>query len=60
VGAQHTSAPIVANTDDDCEAARDWLSRVMQAFETYPGVAIVLGNVLAGPTRPTDSFWDIA
>jgi GT2 family glycosyltransferase len=39
-------APLVAFTDDDCRPAPDWLERLLQCAEEYPGA------IVQGTTRP--------
>ena len=43
---------ILAFTDDDCEAAPDWLATVAACFEQEPAVGIVGGDVVAPAARP--------
>ncbi len=47
IGIQHTSGEIIANTDDDCEVARDWLSGIAKSFSECPEASIAFGNVEA-------------
>jgi glycosyltransferase involved in cell wall biosynthesis len=54
-GARLASAPIIANTDDDCEAPSHWLASVAEAFSAQSAAALVLGNVVAGP-HSTEGF----
>ncbi len=50
---QHTSAPIVAFTDDDCEPLPEWLEAGLAAFVGLPNVGVVQGATLAiGGMRP--------
>jgi glycosyltransferase involved in cell wall biosynthesis len=49
VGIAEATTELVAITDDDCEVASDWLAEIERAFELDPRIAIVFGNVLAGP-----------
>jgi len=42
---------VIAMTDDDCEAAPDWLSVLVDQFVAYPRVGIVGGAVVAPPAR---------
>jgi glycosyltransferase involved in cell wall biosynthesis len=44
---------IVAFTDDDCEAPRDWLSGIERAFALHPEVAMICGGVRAAAHDPT-------
>ena len=43
---------IVAFTDDDCEAPRDWLSGIERAFASHPKVAMICGGVRAAAHDP--------
>jgi GT2 family glycosyltransferase len=45
VGIRLTTAPIIAFTDDDCVAARDWISSVARAFEGDPSAEMLYGRV---------------
>jgi GT2 family glycosyltransferase len=47
-GTALSRAPIVAMTDDDCEAVAGFVCRVRDAFSD-PRVALVFGSVLPGP-----------
>jgi glycosyltransferase involved in cell wall biosynthesis len=38
--------PIIAFTDDDVEVSRDWIARLVEAFESYPDAAYIGGRVL--------------
>ena len=40
---------VIAMTDDDCEAAPDWLSVLVDQFVAFPRVGIVGGAVVAPP-----------
>ena len=42
---------VIAMTDDDCEAAPDWLAVLADRFESAPRAGIVVGAVVAPPTR---------
>ncbi len=50
VGAQLTDGPILAFTDDDCVAARDWLSSIGHAFAAEADAEMLYGQV----TLPTE------
>jgi GT2 family glycosyltransferase len=53
LGWQHTSAPIVAFTDDDCDPSPEWLEAGLAAFEGKPNVGVVQGATRAtGGMRP--------
>jgi glycosyltransferase involved in cell wall biosynthesis len=42
---------VIAMTDDDCEAAPDWLAVLADRFDSLPQVGIVGGAVVAPPAR---------
>lgn len=42
---------IIAFTDDDCEAAPDWLSTIGACFKDRPEVGIVAGDLVAAPAQ---------
>jgi len=42
---------VIAMTDDDCEAAPDWLAVLADRFESVPRAGIVGGAVVAPPAR---------
>jgi GT2 family glycosyltransferase len=42
-------APVIAFTDDDCLAPRDWLTSIENAFERHPEVDLMYGQTLIGP-----------
>lgn len=46
-GIANTSGPIIAFTDDDCVAPKDWLRRVAQVFAEEPEADLLYGQVLA-------------
>ena len=43
------SAPLIAMTDDDCEARADWLAVLGQAFADDPALALIGGAMVAPP-----------
>ena len=45
-GWRSAAAPLVAFTDDDCEAPADWLERTLAAAAAHPG------SIIQGPTSP--------
>lgn len=50
---EHTPAPVIAFTDDDCVVDRRWLERLCAAFAGMDPPAAVTGRVLAlGPPTP--------
>lgn len=40
---------VIAMTDDDCEAAPDWLETLARLFDQHPGVGMIGGALLAPP-----------
>ena len=52
VALSHARGAITAFTDDDCEAPRDWLTAIEEAFTEHPGVAMVCGGVTAAAHDP--------
>jgi glycosyltransferase involved in cell wall biosynthesis len=48
-GIRNTGAPLLAFTDDDCVAPRDWLSSIVAAFERHPDVGLIYGQTIAAP-----------
>jgi GT2 family glycosyltransferase len=49
VGVALAQAEIIAITNDDCEAHKDWLKELDSAFAIDARIGIVFGNVLPGP-----------
>lgn len=49
VGINHSSAPVVAFTDDDCTAPDDWLQSIESTFQKHPEIQLVYGQVLIPP-----------
>ena len=47
IGTETASSPIIATTDDDCEAHPDWVRALLSAFDEHPEASIILGNVKA-------------
>jgi glycosyltransferase involved in cell wall biosynthesis len=45
-GIANARAPILAFTDDDVYVSEDWVARIKQAFDNYPGADAVGGKVL--------------
>jgi GT2 family glycosyltransferase len=43
-------------TDDDCEAARDWITQMAAMVEEQPRTAILFCNVTAGPHDPSAGY----
>jgi glycosyltransferase involved in cell wall biosynthesis len=48
-GVRSTTSELLAFTDDDVVAPRDWLSRIAAAFAAYPGSGLIYGQVLVAP-----------
>lgn len=48
-GICETSAPIIAFTDDDCVAHRDWLSEINRVFKEESDVDMLYGQTLIPP-----------
>lgn len=48
-GVREARSDLLAFTDDDVVAPRDWLSRVARAFADHPQVSLVYGQVLVPP-----------
>lgn len=46
-GVRAASGGLVAFTDDDCEVQPDWLCELVAAFERYPDVAGIFGQVMS-------------
>jgi GT2 family glycosyltransferase len=46
LGIQHTSAPLIAFTDDDCIVDANWLSATAAEFEAEPSLMGLFGRVL--------------
>jgi glycosyltransferase involved in cell wall biosynthesis len=49
LGIAQATGDIIAETDDDCEVAPDWLQRIADAFVADPMVGVVFGCVHAAP-----------
>lgn len=48
-GIENAAAPLIAFTDDDCVAPRDWLHEVESAYMRYPNAELMYGQTLAPP-----------
>jgi glycosyltransferase involved in cell wall biosynthesis len=48
-GLEAARGELVAMTDDDCEAAPDWLEALADRFATHPEVGLIGGSMLAPP-----------
>jgi GT2 family glycosyltransferase len=51
VAIQHACCGVIAFTDDDCEAAPDWLAVIACCFKQRPDVGLVAGNLIPPPAR---------
>lgn len=56
LGISMATSTKVAMTDDDCIVPVDWLTRMENALDNAEPVAIVIGNVLAGPHDRSKGF----
>lgn len=52
----HARGPLVAFTDDDCEASPEWLERLVEYYRRYPECGLIYGSVQAGPHDPQAGF----
>ena len=46
LGIRETQGRIIAFTDDDCVAPRDWISSIVEAFKSEPDADLLYGQVL--------------
>jgi GT2 family glycosyltransferase len=53
-GIRLSHAPLLAFTDDDCIAPRDWLASTASAFERHPDVELLYGQTLTAPELRAD------
>jgi glycosyltransferase involved in cell wall biosynthesis len=60
LGLAHARGALVAFTDDDCVAPRDWLTGIERAFSLNPGVAAICGGVRAADHDPTQGCIPVA
>lgn len=56
LGITLSQGELIAITDDDCEAAPDWISQMVNAFSEQPTAGIVFGNVLTAPHDTNAGF----
>jgi GT2 family glycosyltransferase len=49
LGCRLSRGRIIATTDDDCEVPPNWIASLAAAFDLNRRVAMVFGNVVAGP-----------
>ena len=52
LGIAETDWPLLAFTDDDCDAPPDWLEKIAAEFAAGPGIDVVFGPVLPSPLIP--------
>lgn len=51
-GIRSSSGEILAFTDDDCVAPRDWLTAIVRTFANDPEAGLLYGQVLPPPDEP--------
>ena len=56
LGIDGVAAEIVAITDDDCDVPSDWVARIADAFAGEDRLALVFGDVRAGPHDAAAGF----
>lgn len=56
LGAHHGKGTLIAFTDDDCVVPPTWLRDVVRGFCADDRIAMLYGNVLAGPHRRSLGF----
>ena len=56
LGIAHSDTPLLACTDDDCEATPEWLDRIAATFAADPAIGIVFGTVNAPTYDRTTGF----
>ncbi len=56
LGITLSQGELIAITDDDCEAASDWITQMVNAFSQHPAAGIVFGNVLTAPHDTNAGF----
>jgi len=47
-----TDGPLLAFTDDDCDAPPDWLEKIAAEFAAEPNIDVLFGQVLPSPAIP--------
>lgn len=52
LGVAETDGPLLAFTDDDCEAPPDWLDQIAAEFAAAPDAGVLFGPVLPSPAIP--------
>lgn len=57
MGAEKSDLEIIAFTDSDCMAEKNWLKELVKSFEIDPKIAIVGGAILNGPVK---NYWTLA
>lgn len=53
-GVRQAKGELLAFLDDDCEAAEDWVARIVATFDEYPDLGLLAGS-LVRPDRPAGS-----
>jgi len=54
-GLHHTTAPIIAFTDDDCRVTSDWLASLAEEHQRDPKTWAVFGRVEPGSAEPSSA-----
>ena len=52
LGIAETDGPLLAFTDDDCDAPPDWLEKIVAEFAAEPEIDVLFGPVLPSPVIP--------
>jgi len=52
LGIAETDGPLLAFTDDDCDAPPDWLEKIAAEFAAEPEIDVLFGPVLPSPVIP--------
>ena len=60
LGLARARGALVAFTDDDCVAPRDWLTAIERSFSLNPSVAAICGGVRAADHDPTQGCIPVA
>jgi GT2 family glycosyltransferase len=60
LGIKNAKGEIIAFTDDDCVASKDWLVELMKGFKDNHDIAGVGGEIIAfNPQNLIEKYWDI-
>ena len=46
LGIKNNSGEIIAMTDDDFTVSKDWIEKIIEAFQNNPDIGIVFGSVV--------------